>query len=263
MSNDTPRTTDAERTDESTTVTRTRPWRLARRRDRRFGSGRGAIATLSVGLVVLALAVAAAGVPASAQTDGGDAATALGLRDLAVEPGETQTAAVVLTNPPAGVAGFELTLSIEADGVAAFTNASYPDALELSSDPVTRRDGRSIRLKGSDFDGELGANGSVATLATVTVAGNATGAATVTVSDVQVDAAGGDRVVPEVAVGRLTVGDAAAATDSTASGGGVVGGSGDGASGVSALPEREAIGAVAGVAAAVLGLAALAVRRRG
>jgi hypothetical protein len=155
---------------------------------------------LVTGAVLLALALGSAPMTAAAQEE-----PTIVVGDATVDAGERVTVDVVLTETPEGLAGYEVTVTLDGDADARVTGAEYPDALELTSDPAIGTDGQSVRLEAADLEERIQPGATDVRLATVTVSAESAGEATVDVSDVQVDADGGARVSPAVEAGQLTV----------------------------------------------------------
>jgi hypothetical protein len=226
--------------------------------DSRLSRSRAALCTLLL-VGCAALAAAAVGTPAVAQDEATGAEPTLAVTNASLAPGETATADVVLAGADGSVSGFELTVALDDGDVGRFANASYPAAFEVSSDPIDRRDGRALRLKAADLDGDIDADGPIR-LATVRVAGEAAGRTATTIEDLQLDDAEGGAVTPAREAGILAVGDAGGAA---ASGGGGLAANGDGGATANGSGDPLPIGPAA-LALAALALAggAVAVRRR-
>lgn len=239
----------------------------------RHSSGRSRVTATRAALLALLVAgcaiaaTTALGAPAVAQ-DGApgatDAAATVAVTNASLAPDETATADVVLAGADGSISGFEMTVALGDGDVGRFANASYPAAFDVSSDPIERRDGRAIRLKAADLDGDLEADGPIR-LATVRVAGEAAGRTEATVEDLRLDDESGAALTPARDAGTLAVGDAGGAV-ANGDGGPAAnrdGGAGSGApadrSGDS-LPVEPAVLALAGVA--LVGAAAIGVRRR-
>jgi len=155
-----------------------------------------------VSLAVLAATVGGAAAAAAAQ-DGPTVKVA----DASVDPGETGTVRVVLTSAPEGLAGYELVLSFETDGVATFAGAEYADAFGLTTDPAVGDDGRTVRLEAADVGGNVPSGASNVTLATVELRGVSAGETAVEVRPVQFDADGGTPMNVDTRAGSVAVGE--------------------------------------------------------
>lgn len=127
--------------------------------------------------------------------------------DETVSAETSQIHRVVLTDAPAGLAGFELTLTVESGDVASITDAGYADHYGMTTDPVVSADARSITVEAVDLDDEITAGATDVTLAEIEVTGVNPGETTLAVTDVHIDADGGDRIDPSLASGTVTVVD--------------------------------------------------------
>jgi len=138
-------------------------------------------------------------------TDGSGEST-LVVTDSTVEPGTTATHRITLTDAPDGLAGFEVTLELSGDA-ATVSNASYPDAYGLTTEPITSADGRSVTVEAADLTDEVTPGATDVTLATVEVNATetATGSTTLRVAEPQVDADDGGRIEPALESGTLTI----------------------------------------------------------
>ncbi|WP_226040629.1 hypothetical protein [Natrinema sp. DC36] len=236
-------------------------------------SWRRTVAALVVGLAVClaplpAPIAAASEVPPS--VSGVDTAatpateSTLVVTDSTVEPGTTATHRIALTDAPDGLAGFEFTLELSGNA-ATVSNASYPDAYGLTTEPITSADGRSVTVEAADLTDEVTPGATDVTLATVEVNATetATGSTTLRVTDSQVDADDGGRIEPALEAGTLTVdenGPAAASSqdegtesaDETASDGPDDSDRSDSSEPVPGFAAGSAIGAVAVLAAVLL-----------
>lgn len=191
------------------------------------------------------------------------AESALVVTDSTVEPGTTATHRIALTDAPDGLAGFAFTLELSGDA-ATVSNASYPDAYGLTTEPIRSADGRSVTVEAADLTDEVTPGATDVTLATVEVNATeaATGSTTLRVTDVQVDADDGSRVDPALEAGTLTVGEdgpeaassqneGTESADETASDG-PDGSDGTGSESIPGFAAGSAIGAIAVLVAALL-----------
>ncbi|WP_245977781.1 hypothetical protein [Halopiger aswanensis] len=133
--------------------------------------------------------------------------------DATVDPDGTAAQRIALTDAPDGLAGFEITLELESD-VATVAGASYPSHYGMTTDPIVSADGRTVTVEAVDLNDEIAAGASDVTLATLELEGVADGATELRVTDMQVDADGGDPVDPSLEAGTVTVGDSDSAADS-------------------------------------------------
>lgn len=177
-------------------------------------------------VVALALAAALGAAGAVAAQEG----STVEITDASVDPGGTSTARVVLTSAPAGLAGYELVLSVGDGEVAAIAGANYTRAFGLTTDSEVSDDGRTVRLEAADVDGGVESGATGVTLATVELRGVSVGETDIEVRPVQFDADGGARTNASADAGTVTVGEptptAAATDEATAAGGSAEGDSG-------------------------------------
>ena len=160
-------------------------------------------------VVALAAALALAG-PLALGAVGGVAAQdgpTVRVTDTGVDPGGTATARVVLSSAPDGLAGYELVVSVGAGSVATLAGADYPDGFGLTTEPETSDDGRTIRLEAADVGGNVGADATDVTLATVELRGVSTGEVALEIRPIQFDADGGAPMDVGVAAGTAVVGE--------------------------------------------------------
>lgn len=167
---------------------------------------------LALTLVALALLGAVTAGPATAQTD---QPTVRVVGDTVSADGTT-TVGVVLTAAPDGLSGYYLDLTV--DGPARIESASYPDAFELTSDPVVGDDGRTVTLEAADVEGQVEPGATDVTLATVELAGTAPGEAELTIQPRQFDDDEGSGFQPAAQSGTVTVTGEGTARPSTDSG---------------------------------------------
>lgn len=224
--------------------------------------------TTLVAALLAAVLLASAGVGAASATAAGDERVTVS--NETIEPNASETLRVALADAPDGLAGYKATLEFETDGVATITGAGYPDEFGMTTDPDVADDGQSVTLEAVDVRDGITAGDSNVTLATVTVAGDGDGETGVRVTDVRMDADGGDRIEPARGAGAVAVsaadGEASAGdgpggeSDSTADGesddgsGSATddGGDEDEESDDGALPGFGALGAVSALLAAAL-----------
>lgn len=151
--------------------------------------------TLAVALVVCVVALpAGAGAATVADVDASAAAGSARDATAATNVTTTTTIRIALEEAPDGLAGYELALELPGGGTV--TNASYPDAFGLTTDPRIGDDGRSVRIEAADLGDEVPPGTTDVTLARLTVSGLAADAATLRLADAQVDADGGEKIDP-------------------------------------------------------------------
>ncbi|MGQ3411918.1 hypothetical protein ACT4ML_06600 [Natrinema sp. LN54] len=212
-------------------------------------------------LVTLAIGVAVVPIASMAAADAGAATatatpTAAGpdlvVDDAAVESGETATHRLALTDAPDGLAGFELTVELSGDdGTATVANASYPDRYTPTTDPAVSADGQSITVEAADLTDEVTPGASDVTLATIEVNGTDAGSTALEVTELQIDADGGDRIEPSLEAGTLTVDGGSASQNETGDSD-----DGTGSDGLDSVPGFTGGAAVAVIAALAVALLA-------
>ncbi|WP_226022407.1 cell surface protein [Halomicrobium salinisoli] len=206
-----------------------------------------------VGCLVALLAATAALSGATTAAGAGESTLAVG--DAAVDPDERASVAVALDAAPDGLSGFEVRLRLADGDVGRVTSASYPDHFQPTTEPEVGSDGRSVRVKAADLDGEVEPGAANVTLATVTVAGSAEGETAVTVESARIDGDGGGALDPSIDAGTVVVGDGDGSTAAGESGSGGAAVSPDGSTG-GASGDGGPLGVPTAV---VVGLAVLAV----
>ncbi|WP_435067096.1 cell surface protein [Haloplanus sp. C73] len=162
-----------------------------------------------VALAVCALLAVAATGAVTAQSD----QPAVVVTDATTTTGDTTTVGIVLTTAPDGLAGYYLDVSVETAGTARIESASYPDRFGLTTEPQVSDDGATVTLEAADMEGAIEPGATDVTLATVELAGAASGDTELTVRPRQFDADTGEAFQPATQAGTVTV---TGATDSTA-----------------------------------------------
>jgi len=142
--------------------------------------------------------------PPSARGVTGDDVS-IAVTNVTTSDGETGAFRLTLTEAPDGLAGYRATVVLQTAGVATVTNASYPERYEMTTRPVVSSDGRSVTLEAIDLGDRISTDASDVPLATVVVTGEKAGETAIDVTDVELDADGGDRVAPAVESGTVTV----------------------------------------------------------
>ena len=173
---------------------------------------RGYVRSARLPLALVALVLLMGTVPAFAA---GQSTPAISIETGSVAAGETMAVPVVLTSAPDGLAGYQLELAVDDPAVARFENASYPDRLGLTTEPVISSDGGTVTLEAADLDGQIEPGASDVTLATVQLAGVDGGETQVAVESSQVDADGGGVVEPTTELTAVAV-SASATTETVA-----------------------------------------------
>lgn len=174
---------------------------------------RGAAVAVALAALALLGAVAAAGT-VTAQSD----RPTVVVTDGTTAPDGTTTVGVVLTSAPDGLSGYYLDLSVGNADVARIESASYPDQFGLTSEPEIGSDGATVTLEAADMEGAIEPGAADVTLATVAVAGAASGEVELTAEPRQFDADDGSAFSPATGAGTVTVseGGSAPAADGSA-----------------------------------------------
>lgn len=173
-------------------------------------------------LVVTVLVLTVGTLPAATAVDGSTAqpASEIVIEDATVTPGEDDSVEIVLSDAPQGLAGFELSLAVESDEIAAFRGGAYPDEYGMTTDPVLEDDERTVTVEAADLDDEITPGATDVTIATIGLTGEAPGTTAVRVTNAQLDADDGDPIEATIVNGSLTVDDESAGDQETADGGG-------------------------------------------
>ena len=196
--------------------------RWSGRSSRRWRAVRTLVVAVAIGTTLVAVAFGSVGAaPTGTDSSDGDVPTepALVVEDATLEPDETETLRVSLSEASDGLAGFRLTLAVDDGDVAAVTNGSYPDRYGLTTDPVASADGERISVEAADLGDEVTPGATDVSLAAIDVTGVDDGETALRVTDLQVDADGGDSVEPSLEAGAVTVGVGTAAPSGAESNG--------------------------------------------
>ncbi|WP_339104813.1 alkaline phosphatase PhoX [Haloterrigena salinisoli] len=125
---------------------------------------------------------------------------------IAVSHGATGTVDLTLSSIPDGLAGGRITVSVEHADVAEITDASYHDALELTSGPTIDGDGSSVEFRFADLEDEIGATREEVTLATLDLEGVGTGTTDITIEVHSLDDDDGTAIDTQPRPGVVVVG---------------------------------------------------------
>ncbi|ADB59523.1 protein of unknown function DUF839 [Haloterrigena turkmenica DSM 5511] len=125
---------------------------------------------------------------------------------VAVSHGATGEVNLTLSSIPDGLAGGRVTVSVEHADVAAIADASYHDALELTSGPSIDGDGSSVEFRFADLEDEIGATLDDVTLATLDLEGVGTGTTDVTIEVHSLDDDDGLAIDTQARPGVVVVG---------------------------------------------------------
>ncbi|WP_247731656.1 hypothetical protein [Halovivax limisalsi] len=165
-----------------------------------------AIATgVLAALVILLAGSVVGGTPDGTALPAEQAEPALVVEDATVAPGQEASVPVVLTQAPDGLAGYDLTLTIDGESGASFEDATYPDAFGLTTDPVLDADGQSVTVEAADLDDEIAAGAEDVALATIEVSPPKSGDIAIQVTDAKVDADDGSAIDVRPDTGTVSV----------------------------------------------------------
>ncbi|SEW02595.1 alkaline phosphatase PhoX [Natrinema salifodinae] len=132
--------------------------------------------------------------------------TSLHVDSVAVSHGGTGTADLTLSSVPDGLAGGRVTVSVEHADVAAITDASYHDALELTAGPTIADDGSTVEFRFADLDAEIEPGAMDVRLASIELEGTGTGTTDITVDVHALDADDGTAIEPQARPGVVVTG---------------------------------------------------------
>ncbi|WP_049922420.1 alkaline phosphatase PhoX [Halopiger djelfimassiliensis] len=130
----------------------------------------------------------------------------LGVDSLAVSQEATGEVDLTLSSIPDGLAGGRISLTVEHTDVATITNASYPDALELTADPVVSDDGSTVEFRFADLENEIQSGATDVTLATVELEGVGAGTTDLTLDVHALDDDSGTALEPQPRPGVVVTG---------------------------------------------------------
>ncbi|SEW02604.1 alkaline phosphatase PhoX [Natrinema salifodinae] len=132
--------------------------------------------------------------------------TSLHVDSVAVDHGGTAAVDLTLSSVPDGLAGGRVTVSVEHADVAAITDASYHDALELTAGPTIADDGSAVEFQFADLDDEIEPGAMDVTLASIELEGTGTGTTDITVDVRALDDDDGAAIEPQSRPGVVVTG---------------------------------------------------------
>ncbi|MFC3957392.1 hypothetical protein [Halovivax cerinus] len=163
-------------------------------------------ATVAAAALAILLTLGVVATPVEATTAAERSNQTILVGDATTTPGQGASVDVVLTDAPDGLAGYELTLTLEGDGVASIQGVSYPSEFGLTSNPVVGPEGRSITVEAADVEDEIVAGDRDVTLVTIDVTGHEPGETSLSVTGARLDADGGDAIDVSDEDGTIAVG---------------------------------------------------------
>lgn len=118
--------------------------------------------------------------------------------------GTSKTVDIVADSLPAGMAGYDLTLSVDTPGVASITGVAFPAwAAQLNGNSALPSN--VVKINAVDLDKQLVNGGTNVVLATVTLQGNTVGSTGLTISQARLDFYEGSSLNTEATTGSLKV----------------------------------------------------------
>jgi PKD repeat protein len=120
-----------------------------------------------------------------------------------VHPGGSREYQIVVDSLPKGLAGYDLVCTISNTSVAEIISVSYPSWAGLQN--TTNYSAWSVRLSGVDTDRQIQPGAADVILANVTLIGDMAGITPIVISNVHMDADGGDAVNPSTNNGEFIV----------------------------------------------------------
>lgn len=109
---------------------------------------------------------------------------------ITVSQGDTQTITLILDEAPQGLAGYLFSVTVTNPGTTRIMDVSYPSWAGLSN--TTGVPGESITVSAVDLNRQVQAGATGIILGTITVQGGTAGTSTISLSNIQMDADGGD-----------------------------------------------------------------------
>jgi hypothetical protein len=117
--------------------------------------------------------------------------------------GATVPVTIVLDSSPAGVAGYNITVSLSNPSVATITAVSFPSWAILNEN--TTLPASSVRLRAVDLEESVQDGATDVPFGTLTLRGAAEGSTDILVTIKNITADGGDSVTPDIVSGKFTV----------------------------------------------------------
>jgi PKD repeat protein/frataxin-like iron-binding protein CyaY/DMSO/TMAO reductase YedYZ molybdopterin-dependent catalytic subunit len=118
--------------------------------------------------------------------------------------GTTTTYEVRVSSLPAGLAGYDLQLTLDNPSVAEIVGIQYPGWASLNN-TTPLAPGDSLRLSGVDVGSQVEPGATTTLLATITLRADSPGTSGITISAVNMDADGGGIITPVVTSGEINV----------------------------------------------------------
>jgi len=142
--------------------------------------------------------------PIESQPHIGERTVYLSPSSMAVANGTNTEYEIRVSSLPEGLAGYDLVVTIADPSIAEIISVQYPAWAGLNN-TTPSPPGDSLRLSSVDVNKNVQAGAENTLLATITVRADSTGTSEITLSDVHMDADGGDAITPDVISGDIVV----------------------------------------------------------
>ncbi|HMK45985.1 MAG TPA: hypothetical protein VK436_05120 [Methanocella sp.] len=128
--------------------------------------------------------------------------------DGSVDPNNTTTYQIVMDSAPDGLAGYDMSISLDNPSVAEIESVSYPSWVTLNQTGSLPAD--NVRINAVDLNSQIQSGSTKIPLANITVKGKNPGTTRINLNVQELDADGGNPINAETNNGQLTVGGAGA-----------------------------------------------------
>ena len=123
---------------------------------------------------------------------------------LVIANGTTATSQIRVSSLPAGLAGYDLVITLDNPSIGEIVDVTYPGWASMNNTtPLPPAD--SLRLSGVDIGRQVSPGAGSTLLATISVRADSPGTSGITISSVNMDADGGGLITPVVTSGELFV----------------------------------------------------------
>jgi len=156
---------------------------------------------LTFGVALVILLVALTGMAAASKIN-------LVPGDGSVDPNNTTTYQIVMDSAPDGLAGYDMSISLDNPSVAEIESVSYPSWVTLNQTGSLPAD--NVRINAVDLNSQIQSGSTKIPLANITVKGKNPGTTRINLNVQELDADGGNPINAETNNGQLTVGGAGA-----------------------------------------------------
>lgn len=122
---------------------------------------------------------------------------------VTVQKSATAEISLVLDDAPSGLAGYDLVIRFSNPGIVEITEITYPSWASLSN--TTRNADGSVRISGVDISRQVSPGATAVPLATLNIRGLYGGTSSIALESVNMDADGGDLIIPVLPTGQIIV----------------------------------------------------------